>query len=324
MIIAFTCQRILGRPPLLLRQKNRRKDMALLGFCLWAIQVGISAAERGRALTVPEGGAPVGCDPMGSGLKRTLGCGCGAVLAVIMVIAVVGWALSFVEGANPIRQLEPVPEDLPPAAGEPVPPIDVHGPGRTSDKLAFWSEPVTADTGIPGQALRAYANAELIARDAWPECNLNWTTLAGIGFVETRHGTYSGKLFGGSKLNSEGVAEPPITGIPLDGTSGTAEVLDTDDGVLDGDAEYDRAVGPMQFIPESWGRHGLDANGDGVADPHQIDDAALSAANLLCEGRDLGTPEGWTSAVQSYNMSMEYVINVRDAANSYALRQPAR
>ncbi|MGP6173708.1 lytic transglycosylase domain-containing protein [Corynebacterium sp. A21] len=260
---------------------------------------------------------------MGSGLKKAMGCGCGAVLAVIMVIAFVGWALSFVEGARPVRQLSPVPEDVPPLAGEAVPLIDVHAPGRTADKLTFWSEPISADTGISGQALRAYGNAQLIAAESWPECNLNWTTLAGIGYVETRHGTYSGKLFGGSKISDNGVVEPAIIGIPLDGSPGVAEIPDTDGGVLDGDTEFDRAVGPMQFIPESFARHGRDASGDGVADPHQIDDATLSAANLLCAGRDLSTPEGWTEAVRSYNMSNEYLINVRDAANSYALRQPA-
>lgn len=252
-----------------------------------------------------------------------MGCGCGAVLAVIMVIALVGWLLSILEVDSPVRHRLPVPDDVPPAAGEPVPPIDVHAPGRTADKLTYWSEPIAADTRIPGQALRAYANAELIAAEVWPECNLNWTTLAGIGWVETRHGTYSGNLFGGSSIQDDGIVTPPITGIPLDGTGGTAEIRDTDGGQLDGDTVYDRAVGPMQFIPESWGRYGLDASGDGVADPHQIDDAALSAANLLCSGRDLSTPEGWTSAIESYNMSRQYVIDVRNAAASYALRQPA-
>lgn len=260
---------------------------------------------------------------MASGLKRTMGCGCGAVLAIIMVISFVGWALSFVEGSRSIRQLSPVPEDVPPAAGEPVPEINVDVPGRTSEKLTFWSEPLSADTGVSGAALRAYGNAELIAARAWPECNLNWTTLAGIGYVETRHGTYSGRIFGGSSIDENGYVDPPIVGIPLDGSPGVAEVPDTDGGELDGDTEYDRAVGPMQFIPESWQRYGRDADGDGVADPHQIDDAALSAAHLLCEGRDLSDPQDWMDAVRAYNMSNEYLINVRDAANSYAMRQPA-
>ena len=82
-------------------------------------------------------------------------------------------------------------------------------------------------------------------------------------------------------------------------------------------------MGPMQFIPTSWETYGRDANGDGVADPNQIDDAALAAANLLCDGRDLATAEGWKQAIGSYNSSDEYLANVRNAAASYALRQPA-
>ena len=109
-----------------------------------------------------------------------------------------------------------------------------------------------------------------------------------------------------------------------DGSPGFAEIQDTDGGALDGDPEFDRAVGPMQFIPETWHRYGVDASGDGVADPHHIDDAAASAARLLCSGgRDLATAEGWTSAIRSYNQSDEYLRDVRDAAANYALNQPA-
>lgn len=262
---------------------------------------------------------------MSAGTRRAMGCGLGVILALIMVISLVGWALSFLDVSSPMRQLQPVPENVPPAAGAEVPGIDVHAPGRTSDKLGFWAEPLAAETDIPEPALRAYGNAELIARDAWPECNLKWNTLAGIGWVETRHGTYSGDYFNRPEINASGVADPPIIGIPLDGGPGVAEIADTDGGRLDNDTEFDRAVGPMQFIPESWQRYGLDANGDGYPDPHQIDDAALGSAHLLCsDGRDLSVPEDWTQAIYSYNSSREYLINVRDAAASYALRQPAR
>ena len=256
-------------------------------------------------------------------MNRVVGWGCAAVLAIIMVISFVGWSLTFLDGSAPIRQLRPVPTDVPPAGGEAVPAIDVHAAGRTSQKLAFWAEPLAADTGISVAALEAYGNAELIAAESWPECHLRWNTLAGIGFVETRHGTYSGNLFGGSHLDENGVAVPSIIGVPLDGSPGFAEVPDTDGGALDNDSQFDRAVGPMQFIPESWNRYGRDADGDGTANPHQIDDAALGAANLLCaNGRDLATPQGWAEAIRSYNFSEEYLINVRDAAGAYALRQP--
>lgn len=261
---------------------------------------------------------------MGASVRKALGCGCGTILAIVVVIACVGWSLSLLNGPSPIRTLQPVPDNVPPAGGEAVPLIDVNAHGRTSLKLKFWAEPLAADTGISLAALQAYGNAELIAAQSWPECHLRWNTLAGLGQVETRHGTYSGKIFGGSKIDDTGDVTPPIIGVPLDGSPGFAEIKDTDNGTLDGDSEHDRAVGPMQFIPESWKRYGRDANGDGTADPNNIDDAAVSAARLLCDhGRDLSSPKDWTAAIRSYNQSDKYVRDVRDAAASYALRQPA-
>lgn len=261
---------------------------------------------------------------MSAGPRRAAGCAAGVILSVVLVISFVGWALSFMDGKTPIRQYQTIPSDVPPAVAEAVPDINVNTEGRTGEKLKFWAEPLAADTGISVAALQAYGNAQLIAEASWPECHLSWGTLAGLGWVETRHGTYSGERFQSRKIDAEGYVLPPIIGVPLDGSPGFAEVKDTDNGELDGDSEHDRAVGPLQFIPESWGKYGRDANGDGKADPNQIDDAAVGAANLLCAGgRDLATPEGWTEAIHSYNSSNEYLIKVRNAAANYALRQPA-
>jgi membrane-bound lytic murein transglycosylase B len=54
-------------------------------------------------------------------------------------------------------------------------------------------------------------------------------------------------------LLANGDTTRPIYGIPLDGRDGVAVVRDTDHGKLDGDPNFDRAVGPMQFIPSTWG-----------------------------------------------------------------------
>lgn len=264
----------------------------------------------------------------GQARRQSAGGGCAAVLGValviVLVIAVVGWAMSALNPGERARSYQPVPDNIPPATGTPPPHINVHAPGRTADQLADWSQPIAEETGVGPQAIRAYGNAEVIAREVWPECNLSWNTLAGIGWVETRHGTYTGNHFQQGRLNSDGYANPPIVGPALDGSPGFAEIRDTDNGRLDGDDVYDRAVGPMQFIPSSWRKYGLDANGNGVPEPQQIDDAALSAANLLCsDGRDLSTPEGWQEAVLSYNQSMDYVLKVRDAAAAYSIGQPA-
>lgn len=245
------------------------------------------------------------------------------MLSLVLVVSFVGWALSFMGGSSPIRQLQPIPDDVPPQDGAVVPVVDFAAGGRVSEQLFGWAEPLSSETSIPVQALAAYAMAQAYAEQTWPSCHINWTTLAGLGYVETRHGTYTGRLFTNATLDDEGVATPPIYGIPLDGSPGVADIPDTDNGELDGDPEHDRAMGPMQFIPTSWQRYAVDGNGDGVLNPQQIDDAALSAAQLLCDGRDLATPEGWSDAIYSYNMSSDYLVRVRDAANSYALGQPA-
>ena len=105
--------------------------------------------------------------------------------------------------------------------------------------------------------------------------------------------------------------------------TGNLEILDTDGGELDGDPLYDRAMGPMQFIPETWRLYGVDANNDGVISPDNIDDAALSAAGYLCwRGKDLAKPRGWMNALRAYNLSDQYARTVRDWATAYADGHP--
>ncbi len=98
------------------------------------------------------------------------------------------------------------------------------------------------------------------------------------------------------------------------------------------------AEGPMQFMPctfvgwshpscsglgkgnipvsektdpdviEKYGGYGVDANGDGKADPYQIEDAIFSAANYLAQN---GAADGnIEQAVFAYNHSEEYVEDV--------------
>jgi len=66
-----------------------------------------------------------------------------------------------------------------------------------------------------------------------------------------------------------------------------------------------------------------DGNGDGVADPQNIGDAALAAGRYLCAGgKDLATGAGWWQAILSYNNSVIYVQNVFAAADGYARATP--
>jgi murein DD-endopeptidase MepM/ murein hydrolase activator NlpD len=74
------------------------------------------------------------------------------------------------------------------------------------------------------------------------------------------------------------------------------------------------AIGWMQFMPDTWARWGLDATGDGVADPWNAEDAIYSAARYLAAtggASDIG------SAVFSYNHAQWYVDEVLQLAQQY-------
>jgi hypothetical protein len=168
-------------------------------------------------------------------------------------------------------------------------------------------------SGIPSVALQAYRSAQSTMAVKKPGCGLRWSLLAAIGRVESNHGR-----FGGAQLRADGTGTKPIRGIPLDGRPGVATIRDTDGGQLDGDARYDRAVGPMQFIPSSWRFAGADGNGDGKKDPDNIFDAALATAGYLCAGdTDLRDPDQRAGAVWRYNHSAEYVRVVLALADEY-------
>ncbi|MBA3280197.1 MAG: hypothetical protein H0U22_16100, partial [Geodermatophilaceae bacterium] len=171
------------------------------------------------------------------------------------------------------------------------------------------------DLGIPDVALAAYRSAMASMGRADPGCRIDWSLIAGIGRVESDHGQY-----GGRRPATNGTVAPPIVGIPLDGRPGVALIRDTDEGRLDFDTTYDRAVGPMQFIPGTWSAFtDADGDGDGVADPHNLYDAALAAAKYLCSGPgDLSAEPGKRSAVFRYNHSESYVDLVLSYAQAYA------
>lgn len=174
--------------------------------------------------------------------------------------------------------------------------------------------PVRLDAnGIPAPALAAYDRAAGVLDGVKPGCGIDWALLGAIGRVESNHGR-----FGGNVLDANGIERPGIIGIPLNGADGTARITDTDGGALDHDPVYDRAVGPMQFIPSSWRIAGRDADGDGVANPQSLTDAVTGAGVLLCSGgTDLRKPGAAYSAVLRYNDSDAYVRTVLAIADAY-------
>lgn len=189
--------------------------------------------------------------------------------------------------------------------------------GRASDIDEAWATATATAAGIPLPAARAYGRAILLIDAEQPSCGLGWTTLAGIGYVESVHGTIAGR-----SLLDNGHSSTRILGPALDGKGDVAAIPATPDSVAwHGDPRWDHAVGPLQFIPSTWERWASDGDGDGASDPNDVDDAAYAAARYLCaDGNDLSSGTGWGAAVFSYNHAQVYVDAVYAAASAYANR----
>ncbi|MFC4497355.1 lytic murein transglycosylase [Streptomyces ovatisporus] len=180
-----------------------------------------------------------------------------------------------------------------------LPPLESPAPPKSHGA----PDAVGSHSGIPATVLAAYKKAERALASTDRGCGLRWELLAAIGKVE------SGQARGGA-VDKEGTTLKPILGPVLNG-SGFARIEDTDGGRFDEDARFDRAVGPMQFIPSTWSRWGTDGNGDGTGDPNNIYDAALAAGEYLCAGgKDLGSKSGLDRAILSYNHSRAYLRTV--------------
>lgn len=172
---------------------------------------------------------------------------------------------------------------------------------------------------IPRVAYDAYRGAAARAGEVAPGCSVDWAVLAALARIESRHGQ-----IGGSAVRADGTVTPPIYGPPLDGRRGVQAIGDTDGGVLDGDAAWDRAVGPFQFIPTSWRELGRDGNGDGISDPHNIHDAALAAVAHLClrDPGDYRDRAQLRRALIGYNASGRYADDVLRWVDRYQAADP--
>ncbi len=74
------------------------------------------------------------------------------------------------------------------------------------------------------------------------------------------------------------------------------------------------AVGWMQFMPSTWLRWGVDADGNGIADPWNASDAIFAAARYLAAA---GGQTDISRAVFAYNHADWYVREVLDLARVY-------
>lgn len=173
-------------------------------------------------------------------------------------------------------------------------------------------------TDLSTGALDAYWRAAVALQVSNPNCAIPWWAIAGVGRTESKHGTYRG-----ASLGRDGLVSPPIFGPELNGSNSFAIVRDSDGGALDGTATTDRAVGPMQFLPSSWKAVARDATGDGVADPQNLYDAALTAGVYLCrKGPGLNQEGPLRAAYFSYNRSQRYVDIVMSQAFDYQRSVP--
>ncbi len=160
---------------------------------------------------------------------------------------------------------------------------------------------------IPAELVGVYQDA------AGRYCSgLPWTVLAGIGWMESHHG--------GSRVDpATGEVDPPIVGVPIDGSPGLAAIADPSQP--DG---WARALGPMQFLSTTWTRWATLAPGRPPgAQPsvHNAWDAIHSAARLLCAGQPHLADVA--DAVFAYNHSTDYVEAVLAKADTYVEAQAA-
>lgn len=77
---------------------------------------------------------------------------------------------------------------------------------------------------------------------------------------------------------------------------------------------YAGALGWMQFIPDTWMRWGMDADGDGVADPWNPEDAVFAAARYLAAA---GAHDDLERAIFAYNHAQWYVDDVLELAATF-------
>jgi cell wall-associated NlpC family hydrolase len=174
--------------------------------------------------------------------------------------------------------------------------------------------------GIPKPTCEAYLAAEIKIKEIRPKCKkLSWTLLAGIGKIESNHGQYAGAKVIDKYGKKYGNVEPPVIGIPLNGSEGTALIYDTDNGKYDNDTVYDRAVGPTQFIPQTWESVAQDGDDDGDTDPQNVFDSALTTAAYLCGTGEADFSDKKTEhdAIFRYNHSEKYVSDVLAAKAEY-------
>jgi hypothetical protein len=189
----------------------------------------------------------------------------------------------------------------------------------SKDPYALLSSTSLAVGGtIPGVGpivMDAYFRAAANIGTLYPGCQVPVALLAAFGKVESGHAVAYGGV-----VQPDGSVVPRIIGPALDGRPGFMLIRDTDGGLWDDDTIYDRAVGVTQFIPTTWATQGRDGNGDGVNDPHNVYDGAMSTASEVCRGTNSNPadPEALRRMIYGYNRSWTYVDTILRYFDEYS------
>lgn len=287
---------------------HRRRFAGMPGRASWAcLQEPVTVSIGGRFSPPPPPTAVVGTRP-NIWVRRRRQC-CAVAVPVSMLL----FQLASAPVSHPPDQLAhlaladtavpdvggggvPLYPQSPGAPGE----SGAGGPIAERDSAVHLVSTNQVVAGIPITVLAAYQHAADQLAATRSECHLPLPLLAAIGKVESNHAR-------GGAVDPQGTTLGRIVGPQLNGGD-YAAISDTDDGRWDGDQRWDRAVGPMQFIPSTWQRWGVDGNGDGVSDPNNVFDATLAAGNYLCAaGGNLATSGGLNRAVLAYNHSTSYL-----------------
>lgn len=161
---------------------------------------------------------------------------------------------------------------------------------------------------IPSVVLAAYRYAAARMAVLAPACHLSWPDIAALGRIESGQAQVAG-----TRLAANGDSYPPVLGPPLDGTGGNGAYPLPATVTWDGAGPWERAVGPLQFLPTTWqrvARH-LPPLPPGVpADPNNVYAAALGAGIYLCDAAGpagMASLAGIKAAYFSYNHSAGYV-----------------
>ncbi|MHB1987094.1 MAG: lysozyme family protein [Acidimicrobiales bacterium] len=193
---------------------------------------------------------------------------------------------------------------------------------RASVGGAMFSEPpparirdVLSSALIPTIAVRAYEHAAKMLAKTDPACHLSWADVAGIGRVESDNGLTWGAS---ARVSRNGTLTPPILGPVLDGQNGLPAYPTPDHGRLEGGGRWERAVGPMQFLPSTWFEYSR-VSSSGAESPQNFWDAALATGEFLCaNGGNLARGRGLDTAILAYNHSQSYLTLVRAWVRFYA------